>query len=130
MVKPQFSFKMLNAGLAAAFLVSGLALLAMPAAASDAKAEAPTAGIVPIANYKGDFWEREFLFGDFGGKRTEWAEKGVQFNIDTVHWVDTIVDGGKTDDSEFGGNITYNLTVDLMRAGILPGALIQVRTPG
>jgi hypothetical protein len=31
------------------------------------------------------------------------------------------------DDHRFGANVTYNLTVDLMRAGILPGALLQVR---
>jgi porin len=37
------------------------------------------------------------------------------------------VDGGVNDDAEFGGNVTYNLKWDLMRSGILPGALIQVR---
>jgi hypothetical protein len=52
---------------------------------------------------------------------------GVQFEIDNVNWVDTVVSGGRSNDAEFGGNITYNLDLDLMRAGILPGALIQVR---
>ena len=33
-------------------------------------------GILPIPNYGGDIWSRNYLTGDWGGKRTEWANKG------------------------------------------------------
>ena len=126
-LKTRFMFASLVFGLSCA----GLTLSAEQTAAEEAKTgdqkSAHPAGILPIPNYEGDIWNRSYLTGDWGGKRTDWAGKGIQFDVDSVTWVDTVVDGGKTDDSEFGGNITYNLELDLMRAGILPGALIQVR---
>ncbi|MBW2446641.1 MAG: carbohydrate porin [Deltaproteobacteria bacterium] len=90
-------------------------------------ASAQSAGILPVPDYQGDLWNRSHLTGDWGGWRTTLAEKGIQFDVDNVNWVDSVVGGGSTDDAEIGGNITYNLKLDLMRAGILPGALIQVR---
>ena len=86
-----------------------------------------TTGILPIPDYSGDIWSRSHLTGDWGGARTELAEKGIQFDVDWVQWADTAVDGGTSGDTEPGGNLTYNLKLDLMRAGILPGAVVQVR---
>ena len=91
------------------------------------KPEMP-AGILPIPDYARDMSHRSYLTGDWNGKRTEVAtDHGFQWNIDSVTWTDQALGGGKTDDLEFGGNVTYNLEWDLMRAGILPGALVQVR---
>ena len=42
-------------------------------------------------------------------------------------WTDQALDGGTTNNIELGGNLTYNLNWDLMRADILPGALITLR---
>jgi len=85
-------------------------------------------GILPIPGYGDDLKTREFLTGDWNGKRTSVAnDYGFQWNIDTITWTDTAVNGGKTNDLEFGGNLTYNLNWDLMRAGILPGALLSLR---
>jgi len=85
------------------------------------------AGILPVPDYSGGFWNRKYLTGDWGGKRTEWANKGVQFDIDTVSWVDSVVDGGRSSATRSAANLTYNLKIDLMRAGLVPGAMIQVR---
>jgi porin len=84
-------------------------------------------GIVPIPNYGGGLGERAYLLGDFGGRRTEWANNGFQFDVDTVSWADSVIDGGQSGATRFGANLTYNFTIDLMRAGIVPGAMIQVR---
>jgi porin len=86
-----------------------------------------TQGILPIPDYGGDIWDRGYLTGDWGGTRTEWANKGVQFVLEYLGWVGSVVDGGLNDDTEAGNNITYKVKLDLMRAGILPGALIDVR---
>ena len=110
---------------------AGLALSAEQAAAEEEatgnQKSANSEGILPIPDYEGDIWNRSHLTGDWGGWRTKLAEKGIQFDVDSVTWIEAVVDGGVTDDSEFGGNVTYNLKWDLMRSGILPGALIQVR---
>ena len=130
-MKLNLTTRLMYTSLAFGLSCAGLTLSAEHTAAEEAKngeqKSAKPAGILPIPNYEGDIWNRSYLAGDLGGKRTDWAEKGVQFDVDNVNWVDTVVDGGKTNDAEFGGNITYNLALDLMRAGILPGALIQVR---
>ena len=97
--------------------------------AADGGAEAAMPpGILPIPGYGDDLETRGYLTGDWNGKRTAWAnDHGFQWNIDTVTWTDQALDGGTTDDLEFGGNLTYNLNWDLMRAGILPGALLTLR---
>ncbi|MGR8918039.1 MAG: carbohydrate porin [Gammaproteobacteria bacterium] len=106
-----------------------LGLCCLCPAYADEQAAAPEqpAGILPIPAYDGGFSTRPYITGDWGGKRTEWANKGIQFDVDWVHWIDSVVDGGISNDAEFGGNFTYNLKIDLMRAGILPGAILQVR---
>lgn len=70
--------------------------------------EAPE-GILPIPNYGAEFSNRDYLTGDWGGTRTEWANKGLQLDIDSVQWADTVVRGGKSDRSELGGTFQYNL---------------------
>jgi porin len=95
---------------------------------ADATAAAnQTQGILPVPDYRGDLSDRSYLTGDWGGTRTEWANNGVQFGLEYLGWVGSVVDGGLDDDTEAGNNITYKLKLDLMRAGILPGALIDVR---
>jgi len=108
-----------------AILAFGLSC-AVPAFAAEEKAAEPQ-GIVPIPAYGDDIWSRGNLTGDWGGLRTDWAGKGIQFDVDWVHWIDNAVDGGTSDANEVGGNFTYNMKVDLMRAGILNLAELQVR---
>jgi hypothetical protein len=52
-------------------------------------------GILPIPDYSGDFWSRSFLTGDWDGARTRLANKGIQFNVDWVQTVQSVVDGGR-----------------------------------
>ncbi len=85
-------------------------------------------GILPIPDYGQDISKREHMLNDPNGKRGELAnDHGFQWDIDTVTWTDKVFEGGINDDFEFGGNLTYNMEWDLMRAGIIPGALIQMR---
>jgi len=85
------------------------------------------AGILPIPDYGGDLSDRSYLTGDWGGTRTDWADKGVQVGLEYLHWAGSVVDGGLSSENEAGANLTYKLKLDLMRAGILPGAFIDVR---
>ena len=90
-------------------------------------APATSSGILPLADYSGDFAKRSYLLGDFGGNRTEWAKKGVTFDIDYNQYFQSVTDGGIDRDSEYGGTIDYNINVDFDRMGLIPGGLLQIR---
>jgi len=89
--------------------------------------ETKSSGILPLPDYSGDFLERSYLLGDLGGKRTEWAKKGVSFDIDFNQYFQAVTDGGIDRDSEYGGTIDLNLSVDFDRMGLIPGGLLQMR---
>ncbi len=86
-----------------------------------------TKGILPIPDYTGDFWIRAFLTGDWGGTRTDWANKGIQLEVDWNQYVQGVVDGGRDATTRYGGNLDYRINLDLMRMGVLDGALVKVR---
>jgi porin len=84
-------------------------------------------GILPIPAYTGDIWTRAFLTGDWGGTRADWANKGIQFQVDWNQYVQGVVDGGRDETTRYGGNLDYLLHLDLMRMDVLDGALETVR---
>lgn len=94
---------------------------------TESKEEMPS-GILPIPNYKGDIWKREYLFGDLNGERTTNANNGIQFDVEWIQFYGSVVDGGLNSDGEYGGGVTVDVDLDLMQGGLLPGALIQIRT--
>ncbi len=105
-----------------------IASFVVPAQAQseDSESSAPT-GILPLPDYSGDLWERNFLLGDFGGSRDSLAEKGVQFNTDWTQYLQGVVDGGREETTRYGGTLDYNLTLDLQQMGVMPGALVNMR---
>jgi porin len=131
MIRSNLLKKCILASLAFGLSCSGLTFSAEQTTAADleiegAESEIPP-GILPIPDYGGDIADRSYLTGDWGGNRTEMANHGFQFDVDSVMWTDTALDGGTTSKTHFGGNPHYNATLDLMRAGILPGAVLQLR---
>ena len=117
-----------NALRMAAVLLLGAAI--HPARAQDAltnAAPATSSGILPLPDYSGDFAKRSYLLGDFGGNRTEWAKKGVTFDIDYNQYFQSVTDGGIDRDSEYGGTLNYNINLDFDRMGLIPGGLLQIR---
>ena len=59
--------------------------------------------------------------------RTDLANKGVQFGLEWNHYVQGVADGGRDRTTAYGGTVDYTLNIDLMRMGVLPGALIRFR---
>ena len=111
-------------GSAAMLILCGLASTSL---AGDEAVETKSTGILPLPDYSGDFLERSYLLGDFGGKRTEWAEKGFTFDIVYNQYFQSVVDGGLDTGSAYGGTIDYNINVDFDRMGLIPGGLLQMR---
>jgi porin len=95
--------------------------------AEDEDAPAEAQGLLPVPDYSGDLWTRTHLTGDWGGVRQDWAEKGIIFEIDWYQAYQGVVDGGIREDAEYSTNLDYHLKLDLMRMGLVPGALITVR---
>lgn len=88
---------------------------------------AADAGVLPIADHSGGLWTRDALLGDLGGARTSLAEKGIQFGINWNNTIQSVVSGGRDINTAYGGTLDYNATLDLMRMGVLPGAVIELR---
>ncbi len=80
----------------------------------------------PVPDYTGDLSQREALTGDWGGKRTEWAEKGVTFSVTNVSTYQSVIDGGKEEDDAFGGSNDYELHLDFDKMGLWPGAFVRL----
>ena len=86
-----------------------------------------SSGILPIPDYSGDVAERGFLLGNFGDNRASLAEQGIQYYVDWTQHLQGVVDGGRDTTTRYGGSLDYVLSLDLDRAGVMPGALITMR---
>jgi len=107
------------------FLVVFMA--SIPCLSEEGTNSTETQGMLPVPDYTGDFWSRSHLTGDWGGLRSDLANKGVQAEIRWNQTVQSVVDGGRNTGTEYGGSLYYDVNLDLMRMGILPGALVKFR---
>jgi hypothetical protein len=85
------------------------------------------AGLLPVPDYSADFWSRSYLTGDWGGVRTDLANKGIQIGIEWNQFVQGVSSGGVDHTTEYGATWDYTVNIDLMRMGVVPGALIRFR---
>ena len=86
-------------------------------------------GILPIPPYAGTgpTAGSKFLTGDWGGQRTSLAEQGVQLGLEFAQLGQSVVDGGRREDSAYGGRAKLTVNLDLDRMEVLRGALFTVR---
>ncbi|MFM9957534.1 MAG: carbohydrate porin [Phycisphaerales bacterium] len=83
-------------------------------------------GLLPIPDYAGEFWERRYLTGDWGGARTDLAQRGITLDLTFTQVAQSIVSGGQDTGARYGGKLDTVLNFDLDRMGALPGALVTV----
>jgi porin len=95
--------------------------------ADDPAASAAEQGILPVPDYSGEIGARSNLTGDWGGVRQNWADRGITMAFDWYQAYQDIIDGGFEEGSANSTNLDYRLTLDLMRMGLVPGALVKVR---
>lgn len=98
-----------------------------PTPTDSSQAPAASEGILPVPDYTGDWTERPALTGDWGGLRQKWAEKGFTFQLDWYQVYQDVVNGGVEEGGESATNLDYRMTFDLMRMGLVPGAVLSVR---
>ena len=117
------------------------ALVAMPCWASaqekaGAKADPPAeesgtkamhGGILPLDTFGGDLSERRYLLGDWGGLRTDLAEKGIRFRGSLTPVLQAVTDGGADETSLFGQSGDIWMALDFHRMGVMRGGLLVAR---
>jgi porin len=108
-------------------IVARLVLSLVLGASDAALAQEEAQGLLPVPDYGGDLWNRSRLTGDWGGRRTDLANKGVQVEVDWTQYVQGVVDGGVDRSTRYGGHLDYLVRLDLMRMGLIPGGLVTVR---
>jgi len=84
-------------------------------------------GVLPVPDYSGDWTSRAFLSGDWGGKRTDHANRGVTLELDWLQVVQGVVSGGTDEAWEYVTNLDLYANVDLARMNLVPGALVSMR---
>jgi len=101
-------------------------------AAEEAKAQESTEmpSLIPkLPDYSGTLPCRSYLTGDWGGCRTDLADKGILFDIDVVQSLQGNARGGKDTNGAiaYSGSANYTLQLDTARMGLWPGGLFLAR---
>jgi len=84
--------------------------------------------IQKLPDYSGDIWHRQYLTGDWGGARTELANKGILFDLDVTQLLQGNAHGGKDTNNAFrySGSVDYTFKLDTARMGLWPGGLLTL----
>ncbi len=70
---------------------------------------------------------RTKLTGDWGGERTDLADKGITFDIDVLHSWQGVLGGGRDQSWKCGGSLDYWLKFDFEKMGLWEGAFVEMR---
>lgn len=104
-----------------------LSTFVLAADSDPAPAPAKSTGILPVADYSGDFLDRAYLLGDPDGIRSQWADMGLMYDISYNQYMQSVVSSGGQTGTRYGGTIDYNVTVDFDRMGVIPGGVLTMR---
>jgi porin len=106
------------------FTIFSLVLLLAMSTTSFAQDEGDS--LWPVPDYSGDMWERSALTGDWGGARTDMANKGITFSVNNVTTYQSVIDGGSDEGDSIGGSLDYELHMDFQKMGLWPGAFVRL----
>lgn len=101
------------------------ALVITPQGESSAT-EVARRGLVPVPQFEGA--NSRYLSGDWGGSRSDLAERGFQLDLAFTQTAQGVVDGGKETGWRYGGKLDAHFSFDFDRMGVVPGALVTMRT--
>ncbi|MEW6250453.1 MAG: carbohydrate porin [Planctomycetota bacterium] len=83
----------------------------------------------PALNYRGDWWSRPALTGDWFGGRNWLSERGVRFDAQVIQYLQGNAHGGRSTNSaiEYSGTADYALNFDFQKMGLWPGGFARIR---
>src|SRR5262245_711168 len=70
-----------------------------------------SAGLLPFPDSWAAFGTRHSLSGDWGGARTDLANKGIQFGLQWNQYLQGVTDGGRDHTTQYGGNVVSSLNL-------------------
>lgn len=94
-----------------------------PGEVTESTEPADPAQAPPGPNYK-----EEKATGDWGGKRTKWAEHGFDFNLSWTQFWQGAASGGIDHEIQYGGKFTAGVTIDGTKAGWIKNSIIKINT--
>jgi len=90
------------------------------AVAASAFAQAPA----PAAS--GNFFNRNTMTGNWGGIRSQMAEKGLTFDFSLTQTEMGVVSGGLNNSAEYGGRGDFYMNLDTGKAGLWRGGFLMI----
>jgi porin len=85
--------------------------------------EAPPA---PVPSFGGSFCCRPKMFGDVGGLRPWFAERGLNWNIYNTNFYSQVFNGGLQETAQYRGRLDMLLNIDGEKAGLWKGFFIDL----
>lgn len=92
--------------------------------------QAPAAETGSAQPYAGELFTRSTLTGDWGGVRTDLADKGITFDGDLTQIEQGVVAGGKNGVWEYGGRADLTGHLDTEKLGLWPGGFLTAELEG
>ncbi len=80
--------------------------------------------IYPAPNYGGHFWLRSYVTGDWGGRRSKLADRGVQFDSNLTQIYQGVASGGTNRTGRYSGSLDMVLKLDFHKLGLWPGGFM------
>ena len=77
-----------------------------------------------------DLWARSTMTGAWGGLRTDWAKKGVTFDMSLTQTGMSVISGGTHHGWEYSGRGDLTLNIDTQKLGLWPGGFFTVEVEG
>ncbi len=82
--------------------------------------------ITRVSDYSGGIWDRNTMFGDLGGHRTDWYDKGFSLDMQVTQIVQGVASGGSVagnGSGRYNGLFELNAYFDTGKAGWWSGGL-------
>ena len=81
----------------------------------------PGFGIPPANPYAGDLFTRHYLTGDWNGRRSQLAERGVTWDFFATQFYQGVTSGGLSQEFEYGGKLDFLPNFDGQKLGLWQG---------
>ena len=76
--------------------------------------------------FEGDLWTRSYILGDWGGRRSRLAERGLSLDLLGTQFYQGVASGGREQAWEYGGKIDYLANLDGGKFGLWQGFFVNM----
>lgn len=88
---------------------------------TSSQAEVPPTTPPAVNPYEGDLFTRPYLTGDWNGRRSELAARGVTWDLFATQFYQGVTQGGLSQEFEYGGKLDFLPVFDCHKLGLWEG---------